>query len=138
MFGLPIEVILSLASLVLGWFTEQKKQQQSDLHEERMASKDSADAASKRMPRGWGAALRLLVATIVIVVAFGGLIIAMQGHHGVSQIFDKEPWLNLFGILKFGGGKDVIMAEGFVIPDYMRYSVISIVHFLFGMAAGKR
>jgi len=135
MFGLPIEVVLSLASLVLGWCGEQKKQQQSDLHDLLMAGKDSADAAQKR----GGTVLRMIVALIIITISFGGLLIPqfIEGG-GVSQIYDKKAWLNLFGLLTLGGGKDVITAHGFVIPDYMRYSVISIVHFLFGMAAGKR
>ena len=136
MWGLPIEVFLGLASLILGWFAESKKQQAHDLHEERMAAKDSADSAQRR----GGATIRMIVALIVIVVAFGGLLIPqfLEDSQGVSQIFDKDPWLNLFGIIKFGGGKDVIVAQGFVIPEYMKYSVISIIHFLFGMAAGKR
>ena len=135
MFGLPVEVILSIASLILGWIGEQKKQQQADLHQLLMAGKDSANAAQKR----GGTAIRMIVALIIITISFGGLLVPqfIDGG-GVSQIYDKEAWLNLFGLIKLGGGKEVITATGFVIPDYMRYSVINIVHFLFGMAAGKR
>ena len=138
MFGLPIEVIVSLISLVLGWFGEQRKQAQADLHEERMAAKDSADSAAKRMPSGIGAALRMFVAAIIIIVAFGGLLYVSDSDKGVTQFFTKDPWLNLFGIIKVGGGMEAINATGFVLPDYVKYSVLSIVHFLFGMAAGKR
>jgi len=138
MFGLPIEVIVSLISLVLGWFGEQRKQAQADLHEERMAAKDSADSAAKRMPSGVGAALRMLVASIIIIVAFGGLLYVSDSDKGVTQFFQKDPWLNLFGLVKIGGGMEAINATGFVLPDYVKYSVLSIVHFLFGMAAGKR
>ena len=138
MFGLPIEVIVSLISLVLGWFGEQKKQQQADIHEQLMAAKDSANDAAKSMPSGIGAVLRMFVASIIILVAFGGLLYVSDSDKGVTQFFEKEPWLNLFGLIKLGGGVEAISATGFVLPDYVKYSVLSIVHFLFGMAAGKR
>ena len=134
MFGLPVEVILSIASLVLGWYGEQKKQQAADNHALSMALKDSANAAEKR----GGSALRMIVALVIICVSFGGLLLAQHSGVGVSQIFTKEPWLNLFGLVKLGGGKEVVTATGFVLPEYVKYSVLSIVHFLFGMAAGKR
>ena len=134
MFGLPVEVVLSLASLVLGWYGEQKKQQAADIHARDMAARQSANDAEKR----GGSALRMIVALVIICVSFGGLILAQHTGVGVSQIFTKEPWLNLFGLVKLGGGKEVITATGFVLPEYVKYSVLSIVHFLFGMAAGKR
>jgi len=134
MFGLPIEVVLSIVSLLMGFFAESKKQQAQDLHEERLAATNSANAASKR----GGSTLRLLVAMIVMIVAFGGLIYAAYAKIPVTQFIEKEPWLNLFGLIKLGGGMTAETATGFVVPDYVKYSVISIVHFIFGMAAGKR
>ena len=134
MFGLPIEVVLSIASLILGWIGESKKQAQRDIHEQLMASRDSADSASKR----GGATLRMIIALIVITVGFGGLILAQDNPGGVTQFFDTDPWLDIFGIIKIGGGKEAITAHGLVLPDYVKYSIISIIHFIFGMACGKR
>lgn len=134
MFGLPVEVVLSLSSLVLGWYGEQKKQQAADHQALSMALKDSGNPPEKP----GGSALRMIVALVIICVSFGGLLLAQYTGVGVSQIFTKDPWLNLFGLVKLGGGKEVITANGFVLPEYVKYSVLSIVHFLFGMAAGKR
>ena len=129
------EVVLSLASLVLGWYGEQKKQQAADIHARDMAARQKRKRCSEK--RG-GSALRMIVALVIICVSFGGLLLAQHSGVGVSQIFTKEPWLNLFGLVKLGGGKEVITATGFVLPEYVKYSVLSIVHFLFEMAAGKR
>ena len=116
MFGLPVEVVLSLASLVLGWYGEQKKQQAADIHARDMAARQSANDAEKR----GGSALRMIVALVIICVSFGGLILAQHTGMGVSQIFTKDPWLNLFGLVKLGGGKEVITATGFVLPEYVK------------------
>jgi len=139
MFGLPIEVILGLLSLVLGAFTEHGKQKSQDTHDLLVAkfkvSDESANNASKR----GGAGIRMFVALIIIFVAFGGLLMValIDKEIPVTQFVDREPWFDFLGI-KLGGGMKSISATGFVIPDYMRFSVISIVHYLFGMAAAKR
>lgn len=140
MFGLPIEVILGLVSLFLGSYNERQKQKDHDQHELLIANfkiqDDSANSASKR----GGAGIRMFVALIIIMVAFGGLLLVaiIEKEIPVTQFTEREPWFNLFGLIKLGGGMDSISATGFVIPDYMRFSVISIVHYLFGMASAKR
>jgi len=140
MFGLPIEVILGLVSLVLGAFHEHQKQKTQDQHELLMAKFKVQDESANHASKRGGAGIRMAVALIGIIVAFGGLLLValIERDIPVTQFTEKEPWFNLFGIIKLGGGMDSISANGFVTPDYMRYSVISIVHYLFGMAAAKR
>ena len=139
MFGLPIEVIVGIVSLIMGAFSEHQKQKAQDQHDMLMSSfKVSNDSANEANNRG-GAGIRMFVALVVIFVAFGGLLMValLERDIPVTQFMDKEPWFNFLGF-KFGGGPTAISATGFVIPDYMRFSVISIIHFLFGMAATKR
>ena len=139
MFGLPIEVIVGLITLVMGAYTEHKKQQIEDEHNLKLALADASERSANEANKRGGAGLRMAVALIIIIVAFGGLlVVGLMGDIPVTQFVEREPWLNLLGLLKLGGGTQTLEATGFVIPDYMRFSVISIVHFLFGMAAAKR
>jgi hypothetical protein len=120
-------------------FSEHQKQKAQDQHDLLIASfKASTDSANEANSRG-GAGIRMFVALVVIFVAFGGLLMValIERDIPVTQFMDKEPWFDFLGF-RFGGGTVAISATGFVIPDYMRFSVISIIHFLFGMAATKR
>jgi len=140
MFGLPVEVLVGLGSTVLGWGLKYSAQKQADnvalikLGMERAQnSSRMADAASKRSSP-W---LRKLAATIVLLVAFGGILwVAFEPTIPVSIIHEtgKKSFL---GIFKWGGNLKVLQADGFVIAEWFKFSVISIVMFLFGTGAAK-
>ena len=98
------------------------------------AHAESADKAAKR-GSGWGRRFALVV---VLSVAFIGLLFAAWLGIPVAQIVEKEPVFNLFGLLKLGGGEKVVMAEGFVLPQYVKQSVQIIIAFYFGASAAKR
>lgn len=95
---------------------------------------DNANAAAKRAS-GWGRRFALVT---VLTVAFAGLLIASLMQIPVSQIVDREPIINLLGLIKLGGGEKVIQAEGLVLPEYVGQSVQIIIAFYFGASAAKR
>lgn len=97
----------------------------------------TADAAGKRSTP-W---LRATLAITVFLVAFVGLWINGFVEIPTSLITEKEPWLNLFGILRFGSIHEVTTASGFVMPPYFAATVQAITGFVFGVMAvrtGKR
>ena len=98
------------------------------------ASNRFANDAAKRSS-GWGRKFALVV---VLSVAFIGLFVMALAEIPVSQIVQKEPIVNLLGLIKLGGGEKVVQAEGFVLPEYVSQSVQIIVAFYFGASAAKR
>ena len=137
------EVVTGLVSLAGGAFTGMIANQQKMLLTSMQHTLDVAkignehsNAAAERAkhPASW---LQRIVATIIILVSFGGLVYAASRTDiNVSYIFEhtSSKFLGLFG----GGEKvKVIEAQGFVIPPYVKYSVISVVNFLFGASVMK-
>lgn len=98
-----------------------------------ISNKNANDAAKRTS--GWG---RRFALVIVLFVAFGGLLISSWLEIPVSQIVQKEPLLNLLGMIKLGGGEKVIQAGGLVLPEYVGQSVQIIIAFYFGASAAKR
>ena len=95
---------------------------------------ENANDAAKR-GSGWG---RKFALTIVLGVAFLGLLMAAFLEIPVSQIVQKDPIVNILGLFKFGGGEKVIQADGLVLPEYVGQSVQIIIAFYFGANAAKR
>lgn len=95
------------------------------------AENKTANDANKRS----NPILRATIAIIVFVAAFW--LIFINGWVGTetSLITQREPWLNLFGILRFGGGEKVLPASGFVMPIYFGQTVQVIAGFIFGIMA---
>lgn len=77
----------------------------------------------------------LTLSAIVLTWALGGL----DWIDGVKTSYIYEEARGKFlGFIGGGGTKTkVIVAEGFVIPPYVKYSVISVVNFLFGASVVK-
>jgi hypothetical protein len=74
---------------------------------------------------------------MVLTVGFGGLLYAAHMGIEVSQIVKVDPIFRFLG-LSIGGGEKVVQASGFVIPQYVEESILSIIFFLFGSSAAKR
>lgn len=132
------QTILGLGSGIVGAAIQLKKQKEQDQHEMMMASlglsNNNANDAQKR-----GSTFGRWFSTIMILsVGFGGLVFAAYNKIPVSQIVEQKPLLDLLGLIKLGGGQRVIEAEGFVIPEYVENSIVTIVYFLFGHSAAKR
>ena len=132
------QTIVGLVSGGLGALITLKVQADKDKHDMMMAAlgiqNDNANDANKR-GSAWG---RRFAIIMIMSVGFGGLFYASAMGIKVSQIVDKEPLLDLFGLIKIGGGQKVVEASGFVIPQYVEDSIISVIFFLFGSGAAKR
>ena len=140
MFGLPIEVTVGMVSALGGFAMKLMAQRQADTTalirlgmEKAESSSKRADEAAKRSSP-W---LRKFAAIVVLLVAFGGiLIVAYEPNIPVSIIHETRQ-KSFLGIFKWGGNLRVLEAMGFVIADWFKFSVISIIMFLFGTGAAK-
>lgn len=140
MFGLPVEVTVGMVSALGGFAMKLMAQKQADttalikLGMEKAAhSSQMADVASKRSSP-W---LRKFAAITVLLVAFGGiLLVAFFDSIPVSIVYEKAQ-RSFLGIFKWGGNLEVIEARGFVLADWAKFSIISVIHFLFGTGAAK-
>ena len=131
------QLILGIASGGIGALIQLKKQADQDRHDITMAvmtkSNDIANAAHKRSSP-WSRRFAMIV---VLSVGFGGLLYAAHMGIEVSQIVKVDPIFKFLG-LSIGGGEKVVQATGFVIPQYVENSILSIIFFLFGSSAAKR
>ena len=132
------QTILGIGSAGIGAFIRVMVQSKKDQHELMMgALKLENKIANDANNRGsaWGRRFALI---LVLSVAFGGLFYAAHYNIKVSQIIETKPIVDLFGLIKLGGGQKVVEANGFVIPQYVENSVVSIIFFLFGSSVAKR
>lgn len=134
-------LIAGIGSAGLGAVVQLMKQASQDKHDLLMStigalkgSSEIADSANKR-GSGFGRKFAMIV---VLSVGFLGLVFAAQQGLQVSQIIDRKPIIDILGLIKLGGGPKVVEATGFVIPQYMEDSIISIIFFYFGANAAKR
>lgn len=140
MFPIPPEILLGLVSGVGGFFMKMAAQKQADTTRllEASIKRDQAtsalqDAAAKRS----SPFLRKMVALIVIIICFGMLPTSAILDIPVHIIKEIPKDSILWGFFKWGQGYEVISVTGMVYPDWVRYSVISIISFLFGTGAAK-
>lgn len=95
---------------------------------------NNSNDAAKRAGRSF---LQPAVGLIIIAVAFLSLYLVAVQEIPVSYIYEqgRSKFLGLFG--SNDPTIKVIQASGFVIPPYVKYSVISVVNFLFGASVVK-
>ena len=141
MFGLPTEVTVGMISAVGGFVMKYMAQKNANnfelmklgMERQRLHS-ELADAAAKRSSP-W---LRKFAAIVVLLVAFVGIYsVAWAPNVDVSMVEDVPQKSVLWGLIKWGKTTQVTTAEGFVIAEWFKYSVIVIIHFLFGTGAAK-
>jgi hypothetical protein len=105
-------------------------QANNEAYRQNVAAEQAAfDAAAKR-GTPW---LRGTLAIIAFVAAFGLSYVNGWVGTGTSVLTDREPWLNLFGLLKFGGGMKVVEAQGFVLPPEFWQTITIITGAIFGI-----
>jgi len=94
---------------------------------------DSANDAGRRSSV-W---LRGSLGLIVIVSGF--LLVHLNGWLDVktSLTYAKEPFLDLFGFLKIGGGMGVKVLEGVVLIPEFGSVITTVIGFVFGVGAVK-
>ena len=141
MFGLPVEVAAGLVSGLGGFLMKMSAQKQADnvaLIKLGMAKSEHssklADAAAKRSSP-W---LRKFAGITVLLVAFvGTFVVAFYPNIPVSVVYNSNIKELLWGLFRWGGEPRVLEAQGFVMQEWFRTSVVSIVMFLFGTGAAK-
>lgn len=139
MFGLPMEVFVSLASGLGGFIMKmqaQKTANQQELMkiaiEKQEAHTKSADAAAKRS----NPFLRKFAAMVILLVAFVGLYVVAFTDIDVHLIQETES-KSFLGLIDYGGGTKVTTVNGLALPPYWQVSVMSVISFLFGTGAAK-
>lgn len=140
MFGLPLETITLVASTVLSFWMKYQAQKSADMIGLLKAQRESDnnanalmnDAAKRGTP--W---VRKFCAVFIISIAFGGLILAPYLGIPVEYIKEVPKHSFLFGLFKWGEGYQLISSDGFLIPPYVRYSVMAITGFFFGPGFAK-
>ena len=131
------QLILGIASGGIGALIQLKKQADQDRHDITVGllketNRVANEAAKRSSP--WS---RRFAMIMVLTVGFGGLLYAAHMGIEVSQIVKVDPIFRFLG-LSIGGGEKVVQATGFVIPQYVEESILSIIFFLFGSSAAKR
>lgn len=93
-------------------------------------SNDAAQRAGKSF-------LQPVVGIMIIAVAFVALYLVAVQEIPVSYIYEqgRSKFLGIFG--SNDPTIKVVEATGFVLPPYVKYSVISVVNFLFGASVVK-
>jgi multidrug efflux pump subunit AcrB len=140
MFGLPMEVFVSLASGLGGFIMKMQAQKTANQQElmklaiqKQEAHTKSADAASKRS----NPVLRKFAAMTILLVAFVGLFIVAFFPDIPVSIIEETDSKSLFGLIEYGGGTRVTTVNGLALPPYWQVSVMSVISFLFGTGAAK-
>ncbi len=140
MFGLPIEAVVGMVSGLGGFIMKLQAQKIANQQEvlkmslqKQEANNESADRASKRGTPF----LRKFAAMTVLTVAFVGLFVVAFFPNVPVTIIYEAPIKSFLGLFDYGGGLEAVEVSGYAIPEWFKYSVISIIHFLFGTGAAK-
>jgi hypothetical protein len=134
-----MEFVVGMASGVGGWIMKMQAQKLANQQEMMKLAVQKVEVADNSMDRAaarGSVLLRRVVGFTVMIAAFGGLLVVAFFPDIPVSIVKETGGFELFGF-RFGGGLKVIEAQGLVIEDWFRLSVVSIVHFLFGQAAAK-
>ena len=137
---MPIELISMIASGVGGFLMKQSAQKTANQQKllemalaKNKAQSDLANIAAKRS----SPFVRKIVALFVIFICYGSLVaVAFFPDISVSIIEDPQEHSLLWGLISWTK-RNVIVADGLVYPDWVRYSICSIIGFLFGTGASK-
>ena len=132
MFGLPMEVITMLISTVGGAYIRMRTDSQKDLADERLARTGAMQAArSFQGPQvSW---MRKFITMSFIGMAF---IILLAPMFNLPTVVPVEVTT---GILFWKETvTEYITLEGMVTPEYLPFTIMSIVGFYFGNSMAKR
>jgi len=132
MFGLPMEVITMLISTVGGAYIRMKTDTQKDLAEERLARAGALQTARSFQNPGanW---MRRFITMSFIGMAF---IILLAPMFNLPTVVPVEV---TSGILFWKETvTEYVTLEGMVTPEYLPFTIMSIVGFYFGNSMAKR
>jgi len=136
MFGLPMEVITMLISTVGGAYIRMKSDSQKDLADERSARAGELKAV-REMQNPSANWMRRFITMSFVGMAFVILTAPFFGFPTVVPVEVTEG----FKFLVFDFTTTVtefVTLEGMVTPEYLPYTIMSIIGFYFGQSMAKR
>jgi len=136
MFGFPLEVITMIISTVGGAYIRMKADSQKDLAEER-ASRAGVVQAARQFQNPSANWMRRFITMSFIGMAFVILMAPFFGMPTVVPIEVTEGFKFLFFDFTNTVTKYITL-EGMVTPEYLPYTIMSIVGFYFGNSMAKR
>lgn len=98
-----------------------------------MAADQLANSAAERSSP-WA---RKVLAFIVIGTFVGGLLVVAFAHIPVSIVSEDSGHSILWGLIKWGQGLKVTVANGFVLPEWTGWVVSTVIGFFLGSGAAK-
>ncbi len=136
MFGFPLEVITMILSTIGGAYIRMKSDTKKDLAEERAYRADTVKAARefKNPSANW---TRRFITISFIGMSF---IILMAPFFGLATVVPVEITEG-FKFLFFDFTTTVteyVTLEGMVTPEYLPYTIMSIIGFYFGNSMARR
>jgi len=135
------EVVTGLISLASGAFAglmaNNQKMLLASIDATLKANRQGNDNANDAAQRAGKSLLQPIVGILVISLAFSALYFVAVQEIPVSYIYEqgRSKFLGIFG--SNDPTVKVIEANGLVLPPYVKYSVISVVNFLFGASVVK-
>lgn len=138
---IPIDAVITIGSAVVGGIVtimgnNQKMVMAQIEAQVKLSQQDNQNANdAKERNQTPNSFLQRYAGLIIVFVGFVGLLIAM--FHGSPVAVEVTRPVRNFLFWTWGGQSEFITAEGFVIPDYVRYSVQSLVGYLFGASSAK-
>ena len=135
------EVVTGLISLASGAFAglmaNNQKMLLASIDATLKANQQGNDNANDAAQRAGKSLLQPIVGILVISLAFSALYFVAVQEIPVSYIYEqgRSKFLGIFG--SNNSTVKVIEANGLVLPPYVKYSVISVVNFLFGASVVK-
>jgi len=100
---------------------------------QQMAADQLANSAAERSSP-WA---RKVLAFMVIGTFVCGLLVVAFANIPVSIVSENGGKSILWGIIKWGGGMKVTVAQGFVLPDWTGWVISTVLGFFLGTGAAK-
>ena len=138
---IPLEIIAGVGSGLLGFLFKAQANSIEALRstmelqvKKEMAADQLANSAQKRSsPVARKVLAYMVVGTFVCGLLYG----VWNPDMVVSIVGDKNPVKILWGLFSFGGGTDVTVARGFVLPPWSGWVVSIVIGYFFGTGAAK-
>lgn len=142
---MPYELIAGVASGLVGFLFKAQAnavdalKQANELQIKRQMTADQLanSAAERSNPIARKVLAYMIVGTFVVGLLAMGVLGIWHDNAVVSIVGDANQKSILWGLFKWGGGADVTVARGFVLPPWSGWVVSIVVGFFFGTGAAK-
>lgn len=127
--GQTVANMFRLASSVIkGWSDATTQRSEQDRKDQQLRDEKAASHA------GW---ITSFIFILVVVSGFYGVYYSASQNIPTTVMTEKDPWLNVFGVLRLGGGQLVNTVEGLVLPDYFSRGILMVLGAITGIKAFK-